>query len=198
MLPRPEVAGSAARDSAKSFLSKADAAYQNGVWMPDGSRHTIGMDVDKEALGKGTMLVQPKEGMKTLRVAYFFSGVTRKASIADELRKMCEKDGHGLQVFEVDVLVGGSEHDLLDRVAQDAWLARLEAGEFDAIILSPPCGSWSRANWANEDGPAPCRSRKHPWGFPNLLGAQRRRAESGNEFVHFSICLLYTSDAADE
>ena len=78
------------------------------------------MEIDKDELAKGTMLVQPKGDKPTLRVAYFFSGVTRKASIADELGKLCERDGFGLQVFEVDVLVGGSEHDLLDRLAQDA------------------------------------------------------------------------------
>ena len=127
-------------------MYRADRAFQDGAWQTDGSRHTIGMDVDREELAKGTMLVEPKDGKPTLRVAYFFSGVTRKASIADELRKLCAKDGYGLQAFEVDVLVGGSEHDLLDRTGQEAWLARLEAGEFDVIILSPPCGSWSRAN----------------------------------------------------
>ena len=78
-------------------------------------------------------------------------------------------------VFKVDILVGGSEHDLLDQESQADWLARLEAGEFDAVMLSPPCGSWSRANWANGDGPKPCRNRKFPWGIPHLRrGAQRR------------------------
>ena len=138
MLPRPETAKDAKDDAAKGFMYQADRAFQDGAWQIDGSRHTIGMSVDKDELSKGTMLVTPRDNKPTLRVAYFFSGVTRKASIADELRKLCERDGFGLQVFEIDVLVGGSEHDLLDRTAQDAWLARLEAGEFDCIILSPP------------------------------------------------------------
>ena len=128
MFPRPEAASEARTDAAKDFMHKADTAYQHGVWMPDGSSHTIGMNVDTDALAKGTMLIEPKDGRKTLRIAYFFSGVTRKASIGDELRKLCEKEGYGLQVFEIDVLVGGSEHDLLDRAAQEAWLARLESG----------------------------------------------------------------------
>ena len=105
MIPRPEAASEARTDAAKDFMHKADAAYQNGVLMPDGSRHSIGMSVDKDALAKGTMRIEPKDRRKTLRVAYFFSGVIRKASIGDELRKLCEKDGYGLQIFEIDVLV---------------------------------------------------------------------------------------------
>ena len=71
-------------------------------------------------------------------------------------------------MFEIDVLVGGKAHDLLDRHSQDQWLARVEAGEFDMLVLSPPCGSWSRANYANDDGPKPVRSRRYPWGIPHL------------------------------
>ena len=91
MLPRSEAASEARTDAAKDVMHKADAAYQNGVWMPDSSRHTVGMEVDKDALAKGTMLVEPKDGKRTLRIAYSFSGVTRKASIGDDLRKLCEK-----------------------------------------------------------------------------------------------------------
>ena len=79
--------------------------------------------------------------MTTLRVAYFFSGIQKKASIAEQLKARCEKEGIGLTVFEIDVMIGGSSHDLLDRESQDQWLARLGDGEFDVIILSPPCGS---------------------------------------------------------
>ena len=106
MLPRPETALDAKRDAAKGFMYQANRAFQDGVWQTDGSRHTIGMSIDKDELGKGTMIVTAKPGKPTLRVAYFFSGVTRKASIADELRKLCERDGFGLQVFEIDCSSG--------------------------------------------------------------------------------------------
>ena len=106
--------------------------------------------------------------MPVLRVAYFFSGVPRKASICSYLQKFAEETGYGLEFHEIDIYVGGSEHDLMDSETQEAWISRIVAGEFDVIILSPPCGSWSRANWANNDGPQPCRDRRHPWGLPNM------------------------------
>ena len=53
-------------DSAKGFMYRADRAFQGGTWQTDGSRHTIGMKVDKTELAKGTMLVEPKDGKPTL------------------------------------------------------------------------------------------------------------------------------------
>ena len=60
-------------------------------------------------------------------------------------------------------------------------------GDFDMVVFMPPCGSWSRLNYSNKPGPPPCRSKAFPWGFENALPGLRRRAEQGNEFIHFSI-----------
>ena len=122
-----------------------------------------------------------------MRLAYFFFGFKRKSSIAEELKLLCTKGGFGLTVHEVDVLVGGKEHYLLDRGSQQDWLLRLEDGKFDCIILSPPCGAWCRANWANDDDPKPCRDRTHPLGFPGARKAAQKRAQAANAFMRFSI-----------
>ena len=163
--PKPETAQDAADDGNKNFMDKAKAAFDKGVWQTYASLHARYKVVDPESLKGGTTVVQAKPGKTTLRMAYFFSGIQRKASIAEQLKKRCEKEGIGLVVFEIDVVIGGSQHDQLDRESQDQWLARLEDGDFDVIMLSPPCGSWSRSNWATDDGPKPCRDRKNPWGI---------------------------------
>lgn len=176
-LPRPEVAIEAA----------AQAAIVNGVWMTDGSRHTVtqrmtgGPDLS-------TGLVAPREGRATLRVCYLFSGVQRKASIAQHLLELCRDEGIGLSVDEIDIHVGGAAHDLLSKEAQEDIIAKIEAGDYDVIILSPPCGSWSRAPWSNNAGPQPVRDQQHPWGFPQQkTNGDRRRLNEGNEFVHFTL-----------
>ena len=59
-----------------------------------------------------------REGGKTIRLAYLFSGLSRRASIASELKLLCEKSGIGLEVDEIVIYNGGSSHDLLNPVIQ--------------------------------------------------------------------------------
>ena len=92
----------------------------------------------------GVVTSDPRDGRPTMRVCYLFSGRHRRASIAEELRRLCERSGSGLRMEEIDIMIGGSAHDLLDAEKQANLLARIEDGEFDIVILSPPCGSWSR------------------------------------------------------
>ena len=84
----------------------------------------------------------------------------------------------------------------MSREIQAGYISDIESGVFDLIILSPPCGSWSRANWANSLPPQPCRDRGHPWWFPNQLAGQQRRAKMGNEFIHFLIRALAATETA--
>ena len=174
----------------------ADAAKVAGVWQSDGSQHTSKRQVKAGDPYVPNVRVSPREGRRTLKVLYLFSGVERRASIADHLKRLCCADGTGLDFYDVDIHVGGSSHDLLDGDVQEDYIARILAGEFDFVILSPPCGSWSRANWANNDGPPPCRDRFQPWGFAENTKAQRGRADRGNQFVHFSIRAIQTAQLA--
>ena len=69
-----------------------------------------------------TLTVAARSGKTTLKVAYFFSGIRRKASIAEALKKLCEDSGIGLEFCEIDILVGGAAHDLFDKKKQDDFL----------------------------------------------------------------------------
>ena len=91
---------------------------------------------------------------------------------------------------------GGENHDLTKPEIQDKWIDRVENGDFDIVIHSPPCGSWSRANYANNLPPKPCRSQRHPWRFPHNSLAQRKRAEKGDIFVHFTIRAIQAAQRA--
>ena len=118
--------------------------------------------VSAEGETPGLVSVPPRDGGPTMRVAYLFSGRHRKASIAEELKLLCKNSGFGLHFEEVDIMVGGGEHDLLDSETAAKIEARISEGDFDLIILSPPCASWSRANYAGGVGPKPCRSKEFP------------------------------------
>ena len=67
------------------------------------------------------------------------------------------------------------------------------------MLLSPPCSSFSRANWANFKGPRPVRSYKHPRGLETLTPVERDRAILGNIFADFSfeVATLVADGAAN-
>ena len=72
-------------------------------------------------------------------------------------------------------------------------MSRIAAGDFDIVVLSPRCCTWSRARWNQGPGPAPVRNRQHPWGIPHLKYEwTKRHAREGNEFILFSIRSIVT------
>ena len=106
---------------------------------------------------------------------------------------MCVAEGFGLEVDEIDILVGGREHDLLDSSAQEAIMARIAAGDYDIVIMSPPCATWSRARHSGKPGPDPVRNKDHPWGIPHLkFEWMKKAADTGNTFIHFAIRTITT------
>ena len=64
-------------------------------------------------------------------------------------------------------------------------LARIRAKEFDAILLSPPRSTFSRAPWSNFKGPRPVRSYEKLRGLDTLTASERHRCILGNIFADF-------------
>ena len=116
---------------------------------------------------------------------YLFSGKKRKNSVASFLKKMASKQGFTVTVTEVDIR-SGKRNDLTRPAVQARWLQLLSKGVFDALVVTPPCSTYSRACWANEEGPFPLRSSVHPRGFPWLTGGRRMKAEFGNILADFA------------
>ncbi len=88
-------------------------------------------------------------------------------------------------MIEVDTLKN-QLHDLSIGTTQQRWLQRIAAGEFDAVLASPPCSTYSRAVWANAFGPRPLRSKKYRNGFPWLTGWQKQKAALGTTLARFA------------
>ena len=83
---------------------------------------------------------------------------------------------------EID-LVLGETYDMFDDTKWKEVAEKIRAGDYDAIIMSPPCSTWSRAVWSNKLGPKPIRSRQFPYGFPWLKGDLKEKAEIGSKLV---------------
>ena len=89
-----------------------------------------------------------------------------------------------------------AKHDLSLPKVRQSYLDRIAAKEFDAVLLSPPCASFSRAPWANFRGPRPVRSYECPRGLQTLTPAERDRAILGNIFADFSYEVALVADGA--
>ena len=69
---------------------------------------------------------------------------------------------------------------------QRKWLSFIDAGGADAMLVTPPCSTFSRAQWANEEGPLPLRSSLCPRGFTWNSEARRKKADLGNTLGDFA------------
>ena len=62
----------ARKESISEFENEGKAAFDKGVFQTDTSDHARYKKVDPESLKGGTTVLEPKPGMRTMRMAYFF------------------------------------------------------------------------------------------------------------------------------
>ena len=120
-----------------------------------------------------------------LKALYLFSGTPRRLDMATCLQQLAGAWTLNLKTECVDVK-RSAKHDLSLAKVRQGYLNRIAAKEFDAVLLSPPCASFSRAPWANFRGPRPVRSYDCPRGLQTLTPAERDRAILGNIFADTS------------
>ena len=115
------------------------------------------------------------------RMLHVFAGVPRVGSFVDA------GDCFGVLVTSVDVLLGGSAHDVCSPTIQAALLADVASGGYDVVWIGTPCASCS-VLWL--DGTAkPPRTRLEPDGTSGLPAWQQDYLERHNGFISFSATL---------
>ncbi|CAJ1332305.1 unnamed protein product [Effrenium voratum] len=131
----------------------------------------------------------PQEPGLTFNVLYLFSGEERKSSTGSQLREMASKAGYKVLLEEWDILKN-PDHDLTDKDKRQGILEQIKEGKYAVIIVTPPCGTWSRVTWANHFGPKPARDEARPWGYPWLSEKLQKRANEGNIMIVLFIDIL--------
>ena len=114
---------------------------------------------------------------------YLFAGKPRHGDMTQCLQQ--QSLGYKLRITCVEIQRRPSV-DLANTKERQKLLARIRAQEFQAILLSPPCSTFSRAPWANFKGPRPVRSAAKPRGLDKLTAAERDRCILGNIFADFT------------
>ena len=110
---------------------------------------------------------------------YLFAGIQRKSDVASFLKQ------GSWEVAELDIL-RNQNHDLTRSKLRRKILEQVQSGRYDAIIASPPCSTFSRVTYANDNGPRPSRSLQYPRGFPWIKGERKRVIEIGNILADFT------------
>jgi hypothetical protein len=122
-----------------------------------------------------------------LRVLYVFAGAERKSDVRHYLSQYSD---FTLEMVEIDILRGGKSHDVLSQPVFTGILGDIASAQYDVVVITPPCNTWTRSVWSNTAGPRPVRSRAHPWGFPWLSGKQLKKCSQGNAFIRFTFQVL--------
>ena len=128
---------------------------------------------------------------------YLFAGRQRQADLEDALRAQVQRFNNSspqvtvrLVMTQVDTLRGGSAHDLLSEERQRAHLSAISDGQYDLVLVAPPCNTFSRALFSSQPGPRPIRDRMWPRGFPWLEPDKRLLADEANSLVDFALDVL--------
>ena len=116
---------------------------------------------------------------------YLFSGVKRRNSVAWYLRRLAKKHGLVIEIIGLDLRYS-RKADLSQPAVQRRWLQYISSGAVDALLVTPPCSTFSRAAWANDRGPFPLRSSRCLRGFTWNSPFRKRKAVLGNTMADFS------------
>ena len=127
---------------------------------------------------------------------YLFAGHRRKAELREAIRiavaEAAAATGLSLECKfeEVDLQIGGDDHNLLVASRRDAYLSRISVREFDFVPASPPCNTITRVQFANGIGPSPVRSLQYPFGFPWNDAAAQEKCDVGTTLMAFGVQAL--------
>ena len=119
-----------------------------------------------------------------------FAGPERHADIKHYLTDIANSKGITLEMVEFDILRDKSQDLTSDSAWETVW-SRVCAGEFDFVILAPPCNTFSRARHNKQFvGPRPLRLLEYPRGFPWLKQSDAEKVQEANLLVDrsFLIC----------
>ena len=131
----------------------------------------------------------PPQRKTAVRVLYLFAGRKRRSDLREYLIKECKEKDYNLVLDEIDVLRNAKKGDLSSEKRRRYYIHKTATGNYDAVIASPPCGTFSRAR-ARPGGPPILRHRSCPRGFRWLKGRTQVNLQLANTFVDFTASIL--------
>ena len=111
-----------------------------------------------------------------IKILYLCSGLLRPGDVTDCCNQL------GMMATCIDVELDPERHDLLEQSTFEDLAGQVQQRVYDAILMSPPCSTFSAAR-ANRvpGGPRPLRGKFAPeiYGLSNLSVADRKKLSIG-------------------
>ena len=129
--------------------------------------------------------VHPTNVPLQVRVLYVFAGKQRQSDVGSHLRQMQTDKLISLVILELDLL-RSPDHDVLQADFWAATMQKIDNKCYQAVVMTPPCNTHSRARHSKSPGPKPLRSKRYPKGFPWLQGRHLQAVQQANLFVQMT------------
>ena len=91
--------------------------------------------------------------------------------------------------MEFDI-IRNKEHDLTRKSVQQLLLQKIKGNHYTALVVSPPCDTFSRVKFANRLGPQPSRCFNNLRGFPWIAFAKKQINGLANTLLDFTCMAL--------
>ena len=148
------------------------------------------MHVNSQTVPDSFSILELTPAKRRRTALYLFAGEARKSDIPACLSKF------NWNVISVDILRSAKDDLTIPATAQ-GFLERIKAAEFEALLASPPCDTFTRVMFANRLGPPPLRTIQHLRGLPNLSPSRKKKAMLANYLCDFTwTALLLQAETA--
>ena len=133
----------------------------------------------------------PAKEAHKLSVLYCSTEASHLSDLRGSIGLAAEERGIQLELSVTEVDFGQTPGiDIRDSAAQTTYLHAVSAGQYDAVLLSPPFQSFARSAFSRRGGRTPCRDLAWPRGFPWLAGVNKALVMFENAIIEFVIRLI--------
>ena len=180
----PQVSGQPGiNHSPNEWLQTLSEPYQVVVQMQHQHRRDLAVRVQWPR-------VEHRLCRQTAVVVYLFSGRRREGDLMSHLQELGHHFGMQVSILLIDLALS-EHHNVRDPKTYNWLCGRIRAGEISAVLVAPPCETWSRARnrRISDDctGPRVLRTPQAPWCREGLKTSELLQLEVANALMFISL-----------
>ena len=175
--------------------SRTELSWMHALQQPFQIVHQMRLQHQKDnAIIPGWSAPARSPSCQTIVLAYLFSGRRREGDFQEHAQAWGWRMGYDVRVLLIDLALS-REHDMLDPGKFLKIQERIRTGEIAAVLMAPPCETWSVARSRrpaddDENWPRVIRQQSVPWCDTGLKEAELRQLTLANDLLYVAILLV--------